>query len=45
MGIRNTLKKFGRKKACTWNGPHRKHLKRIANKAMRKFKLKEDNDV
>jgi hypothetical protein len=37
--MRNTLKKTGRRAACTWGRTGSKKLKRIANKAVRRMKV------
>ena len=37
--MRNTLKKAGRRAACSWGRTGSKKLKRIANKAARRVKV------
>ncbi len=37
--LNTLLKKIGRRKAGTWNAPRKKHLKNIANRAVRRARM------
>lgn len=45
MSLWNIIKKIGRRKAGTWGRINHWKDKRIANKAVRKFKFNQEKDL